>query len=319
MEKGVKLLVEEAMGDEPVIQAVPLFAFWKSLPKLPGQDPSEYYGLTPWQAATRRAWHLEMEKQHVSVFAKVIEKCKEFAMFEDFWGSYVLISEMVDYDSPPGDISRVLLTVKLHTYFHVSMTSAQLYGIVDLDKVVPYTIDVEGKESGFLCMWQVLSKHFRTRDGTSPLFAEVHQKQSGSLVEAVVLNVKEVDAMIGSMNRQLPAFIKHYLLQKRLDQGFVVRLVVAACCPTLVGDMNTVTWDDKKMELITPEDAKDKDRLLAFANASWYFDIKNLQVSPTKSKKNCTAPEALFNLDADRLIVTLHAKNNARHAADRHG
>jgi hypothetical protein len=27
----------------------------------------------------------------------------------------------------------------------------------------------------------------------------------------------------------------------------------------VVGNMNTVTWDDKKMELITPEDAKDKD------------------------------------------------------------
>jgi hypothetical protein len=61
-----------------------------------------------------------------------------------------------------------------------------------------------------------------------------------------------------------------------LDQGFVLRLVVAICCPTLVGDMNTVTWVDKKMELITPEDAKDKDQLSAFANASWYFDIKNL-------------------------------------------
>jgi hypothetical protein len=107
------------------------------------------------------------------------------------------------------------------------MTSAQLYGIVDLNKVVPYTIDEEGKEPGFLCMRQVLSKHFRTRDGTSPLFAKVHQKQSGSPMETVVPNVKEVDAMIGSMNCQLPAFIKHYLLQKGLDQGFVVRLGVA--------------------------------------------------------------------------------------------
>ncbi len=108
-------------------------------------------------------------------------------------------------------------------------------------------------------MRQVLSKHFRTRDSTLPLFAEVHQKQSSLLVEAVVPNVKEVDGMISSMNCQLPAFIKRYLLQKGLDQGFVMRLVVAACCPTLVGDMNTVAWDDKKMELITPEDAKDKD------------------------------------------------------------
>jgi hypothetical protein len=153
---------------------------------------------------------------------------------------------------------------------------AQLYGIVDLNKVVPYTIDEEEKDSVFLCMRQVLSKHFRTRDGTLPLFAEVHQKQRGSPVEVVVPNFKEVDGMIGCMNHQLLAFIKHYLLQKGLEQSFVVRLMVATCCPALVGDMNMATWDDKKMELITPEDAKDKDRLSAFANTSWYFDIKNL-------------------------------------------
>ncbi len=92
---------------------------------------------------------------------------------------------------------------------------------------------------------------------------------------------------------------------------------MVACCPTLVGDMNMVRWDDKKMELITPEDAKDKDRLSAFTNTPWYFDIEKLRVSPTKSKKNYTAPEAL--LDANRLIVTLHAKNDAKCAADRHG
>jgi hypothetical protein len=154
------------------------------------------------------------------------------------------------------------------------MTSAHLYSIVDLNKVVPCTIDEEGEESGFLCMQQVLSKHFRTHNGTLPLFAEVHQKQSGLPVEAVASSVKEVDAMTGSMNPQLPAFIKHYLLQKGLDQGFIVRLVVAVCYPTLVGDMNMVTWDDKKMELITPEDAKDKDRFSAFTNTSCCFDTK---------------------------------------------
>jgi hypothetical protein len=199
------------------------------------------------------------------------------------------------------------------------MTYAQLYRIVDLDNVVPNTIDEEGKESRFLCMWQVLSKHFRTHNGTFPLFAKVHQKQSGLPVEAVVPNVKEVDVMIGSMNCQLPAFIKHYLLQKGLDQGFIVRLVVATCCLTLVGDINTVTWDDKKMELITPEDAKDKNQLSAFANTPWYFNIKKLRVSPTKSKKNYTAPEALLNLNADCSIITLQAKNDAKRAADRYG
>jgi hypothetical protein len=40
---------------------------------------------------------------------------------------------------------------------------------------------------------------------------------------------------------------------------------------------------------------------------------------PHQIKKEYTAPEALFNLDADRSIITLHAKNNAKRAADRHG
>ena len=318
MEEAIKLVEEEAMVDEQErITALPPFAFRKSLPKLPGMDPEEYAGLKPKQAATRRAWHIEMETQHVKTFSRLIEQCKEVLLFQTFWGEHVLISEVVEYDSPSGDIKRVLKTAKRHTCFQVSMTGVQLYGIVDIDAAVPYVQSLDGREdTGSLSLRGVMLRHFRTRDGSSPLFAEIHQKQSGGVVEAVVPNTKEVDAMVGSMNRQMPAFIKHYLLYKGLSEDFVTRLVVAACCPTLVGEINTVTWDAEALDLVTAEDADDDARLSSFEKADWFIDIDKLRVSP-KKKKSYTAPEALFLLDEARSVTTLHAKNDNKHAAAR--
>jgi hypothetical protein len=223
MEEAMRMLEEEVMVDGvPVVQAIPLFAFQKSLPKLPGLDPDEYSSLTARQSSTRRAWHVKMETQHVATFTRLFEKCKEFAMFKDVWGTHVLILEVVDFDSPPGDISQLHKEGKKHTCFQVSMTCTQLYGILDLDTTVPYKQPEEGEEaSGLLSLRQVLSKHFWTRDNRSPLFAEIHQKQHSAPVEVVIPNTKEAKAMVGAMNRQLPAFIKHYLLGKGLDQDFV--------------------------------------------------------------------------------------------------
>jgi hypothetical protein len=127
------------------------------------------------------------------------------------------------------------------------MTCTQLYGILDLDATVLYKQPEEGEEaSGLSSLRQVLSKHLWTRDNRSLLFAEIHQKQHSAPLEAVIPNTKEAKAMVGAMNRQLPAFIKHYLLGKGLDQDFVTWLVVAAGCPVLVGESNRVKWDPKK-------------------------------------------------------------------------
>jgi hypothetical protein len=192
----------------------------------------------------------------------------------------------------------------------------QLDGIVDLDAAVIYN---RNDGDGRLSMRSVLLKHFRTRDNKSPLFAEVHQKQHSAPVEVVVPNTKEAEAMVGDMNRQLPAFIKFYLLGKGLKEDFVTRLVVAACCPIKASRMNTVEWDSERLELVTQDDVKDKESLAAFESQDWYFDLRNLRVSSKKKAHHYTAPEALFNLDADRLVTTLHAKNDAKRASAKAG
>jgi hypothetical protein len=194
-----------------------------------------------------------------------------------------LILKVVDFDSPPGDISWLHKEAKKHTCFQVSMTCTQLYKILDLDAMVLYKQPEEGEEaSGLLSLRQVLPKHFWTQDNGSLLFAEIHQKQHGTPMEAVIPNTKKAEAIVGAMNRQLPAFIKHYLLGKGLDQDFVTWLVMAACCPVLVGESNRVKWVPEKLEVITPDDAKDNARLTAFENQEWYFDLNKLHVSPKK-------------------------------------
>ncbi len=125
--------------------------------------------------------------------------------------------------------------------------------------------------------------------------------------------------MVGDMNQQLPAFIKFYLLGKGLKEDFVTRLVVAACCPIKASRMNTVEWDSERLELVTQDDVKDKESLAAFESQDWYFDLRNLCVSSKKKAHHYTAPEALFNLDADRLVTTLHAKNDAKRASAKAG
>ncbi len=57
-----------------------------------------------------------------------------------------------------------------------------------------------------------------TRDNKSPLMAEIHQRQHRTPVEIVVPNTCKAEAMVGEMNRQLPAFLKHYLG----DKGFTI-------------------------------------------------------------------------------------------------
>jgi hypothetical protein len=45
--------------------------------------------------------------------------------------------------------------------------------------------------------------------------------------------------------------------------------------------------------------------------------LNKLWVTPKKKSQHYTAPEALFNLDANCSVVTLHAKNDAKRAAAR--
>ena len=64
---------------------------------------------------------------------------------------------------------------------------------------------------------------------------------------------------------------------------------MASCCPTLVGEINTVRWDETNIELITMEEVEEETRLSAFEKADWFMDLESLHVR-SKKKKHFTAP-----------------------------
>jgi hypothetical protein len=104
LETGVALLAEVMGDDELPVTSVPPFALRKNLSKLPGVIvATEYKGLSNKHRQTRRVWHVEMEVHQVQTFERLLEVCKDYGVF-GYWGDHVIISQVVDFESPPGDI-----------------------------------------------------------------------------------------------------------------------------------------------------------------------------------------------------------------------
>lgn len=246
-------------------------------------------------------------------FERLLEVCKDYSVF-GFWGDHVLISRVVDFDSPWGDIDRMRDFAMKHTRYQCSMMVSQLYGIVNLDAPVKLGHD----NSVEITLRQILPKYLRMNDGKAPLIAEVHQMRANGPVEAVVPKAKVAEVVVTAMNRQMAAYLKHYLVQSGLDVDLVTRLIVAFCCPTLVSKINQYEWDEEKQELHSIKEAGNDSKLALFEKADWYFDLAKISVSPQKKKNmEYTAPEALFNWDKTQSVNTLHAKNDARRAKAR--
>ena len=229
----------------------------------------------------------------------------------------MIISRVVDFESPPGDIERMRQIAMRHTRYQCSMMVVQLYGIIHVDAPVALMAG-EGEGSAELTLRQVLPKYLRTHDGKSPLIAEIHQSRMNGPVEVVVPKAKVAEKVGTAMHRQMAAYLKFYLMDCGLEEDFVTRLVVASCCPNLVAEINQYEWDEELRELKSIKEKEDDSKLALFEQADWYFDLEKISVSPQKKKNmEYTAPEALFNWDEAQSVNTLHAKNDARRATAR--
>jgi hypothetical protein len=161
------------------------------------------------------------------------------------------------------------------------MIVMQLTGIVDLDATVRHNTGDNGNEDGGeISLHYVLPKHFRTKDGELPLFAEVHQRQANGPAEAVMPNAKLAEIMIVAMNKHMAGFLKHYLINRGLDPDSVTRLVFASCFPNLVVELNMVTWDSENNEVTTGEETDEDARLTVFEKATFLIRCHVRPIGP---------------------------------------
>jgi hypothetical protein len=155
-----------------VMKDIPAFNLRSNVPKLPRANTHAMTKLPSHLQTHRRQFHLECASEDKGFFKCLLEYGKKSRFIKDWWGQHVHPSEVVDYDSAPGDCHRFEKISKRSLNFNASLTSQEVHGLLNLgDKIDVYDGD---KFMAALTGRDVLTTVFRLENGT-PLIVEVHQ------------------------------------------------------------------------------------------------------------------------------------------------
>ena len=291
---------------------LPQMSLRKQVPRTPGQVTETFNHLSLQAQMARKAWHVEVQSKHTTQLIELVRKAKSTNIIQEMWGRQVHISEVADNTTPPGELKRYVKFAQRHVNFHCSMTCEDIRGIVHLDATATIYSLSTGDPVGELSLRQVLLKYLKMSDGTS-LIAEIHQRGLMGIVEIIVPNTAEAEAMVLMMNRQFAAYCYNALQKSELDVNFIKSILKEACCPTLFAKIHDCVWDAETCSISTPEQIADEKRMAEIEKAAWYRDeFGKHMVDGMKKVKNYTDPEALYNLDGERSVKTLHTRNDRK-------
>jgi hypothetical protein len=202
-----------------------------------------------------------------------------------------------------------------HASFIFGSRVERLIGVTQLDKKVE-VLDLHGLVSQRLSLRDVLLTYFKTQEGAT-VIGSIHQ---GGMEEpfVIVQNSAEIESLLMRLNHQLPAFLMYYLQEKGLPEKFVVDLLRKSCDPVLFSAAFECKWDEKDQVITRPDEEELRKKREEEEKANqWYRDIVNIHmVTSQKSppKKAYVAPEARYDLDADRSVTTInvHKKKHTK-------
>jgi hypothetical protein len=118
------------------------------------------------------------------------------------------------------------------------------------------------------------------------------------------------ERMLLMMNKNLPAFLWHMLMEQGLPKEFIKDLLSRTCEASMVAEMHKCKWDEKTRTLTTADEAKREKEVKAFESASWFKDEFGLLAKAAGKEKNYTAPEALYNLSGGAgSVKTIHDRH----------
>jgi hypothetical protein len=111
--------------------------------------------------------------------------------------------------------------------------------------------------------------------------------------------------MIGMMNKNLPKFLYHMLLEADFPKDFAKKLIKESCKASLVAEISLCKWDDKTRTLTTVVDEKHEEGLKAFEGVAWFKDEIGYLKKGSKAQPG-PPPEELLNLNGSNLVKTIH-------------
>jgi hypothetical protein len=217
-----------------------------------------------------------------------------------FLGKHSRIIKVMDKDSTPGEIKRMVKCAMGHATYQGSITGETIFGINLIDgEVAP------SAGGGKVSLWMVLFTYFKMKDKHS-VFAELHQSEELGPVLAIIPACTEAERLVQMMNKQVAAFLFYFLKDASLLGKIVMDLIKATCDATLVAMIPECKWDPKMQTITTPHKKKEDKEEEEMENATWWNNVFDLKETGKKTTKRAAdkKPEALFNLDADALSFT---------------
>ena len=92
-------------ADLPKHSTLPALELRLQNPKTPGHDTSQYNKLS-WRAqANRKVYHVECDRRYAPDIKWLTQLAKDNNLVTNMWGKHGHVSEVVDYNSSPSEIS----------------------------------------------------------------------------------------------------------------------------------------------------------------------------------------------------------------------
>jgi hypothetical protein len=263
--------------------------------KLRGEYVSTFNKLNNRVQFARKTWHLEVASKYSTKMKGLVQMAKEYGCFEHYWGVHAHISKVTDTTSTASEAKRQVETVQKHRYYKVSMTTEELAGVINLDYLIAIVHLIFGKVVACYSRQHVLLNFINMSDGCAAI-AEAHQQDLSMPMHLVVPNTPEAERLIGTMNKNLPAFLFHTLKEQGLPDKFIDELLQKSCEATMLADMHRCKWVASARTLITQDKLTQVEKTKAFEGATWFRDEFGLLGQKARNNRYA-APEALFYLD----------------------
>ena len=274
---------------------------------LRGQEVTVFNRLSHIAQLARKSWHLEVDSRHAKKMKALIQCAKTYGCVEEMWGYHAHLSEVTDFSSSPREAKRQVDVAQAHTNYQLSLVIEELSGIVSLDEPQEIHDPETGKTIGVMTLRMVLMNYLKMEDG-HPMIAEAHQEDICKPTYIIVPQTEEAERMVGMMNKNLPAFLHHMLLEIDFTEDISKKLLKASCDTSLVSQIPLCKWDSSSRSLTTPEEERKEKAVKPLESAAWFKDEFGLLKKGPKPRIPLPIDEQ-FNLDGTSSIKTIHDRH----------
>jgi hypothetical protein len=260
---------------------------------------------------------IECDTSKILFLCALINYIKERKLAASIWGGHAHITEMVDWDSPKGDLSYFFRMSQDHTCHNMSVISVEVRGIANVDKTADIYCPTSGNKFGQLSLWQTLMRYLKLHDG-SPLCAEIHQQGLLGQINMVIPNTLAAEAQFEMLNTQPAGYLYHILPTDGVSSIFIQDILCWSMDPATIMEAPLCTWDNENGIPTTPQD-KQIDGILSDVCSLPFFQdafavARAAEGSKSGQKKDHTAPKKCFKLGGDCSVQTIHGANDGQYA-----